>query len=305
MRGSDLVAGLVVPLVTGLDERGAPAAAASGRLLDAMAAHGVTKLMILGSNGEGPLLATSGLRGYLAEIVAAWRERVPDGVVVVNATAPGTAEALERGALAVEAGADAVVVCPPFYFRHRDDEIVEHFRRFGDLGAPVVAYHIPRYVNDLSPAAIEELARLPHVVGVKDSSGDLDTLRRFLAIKRERPDFGVSQGGETELLAALRLGADGIVPGTANVAPRLALDLLAAFRAGDDAGAEDAQRRTTELTTIHGIRPGVPTVKTVLDLLGYLDPHVAAPLARCTPDERARIAAFVRDHVDDLLPANG
>lgn len=299
--GSELLEGLVVPLVTGLDENGLPAAATSSRLLDAMANAGVTKLMVLGSNGEGPLIPTGSLKRYLTEIVAAWRERVPNGVVIVNATAPGTADALERGRHAVDAGADAVAVCAPFYFRHRDDEILEHFRRFADLEIPTVAYNIPRYVNDLTPAVIEKLPELAHVVGVKDSSGDLDTLARFVGIKQSRPDFGVSQGGETALLAGLRLGADGIVPGTANIAPAVALRLIDAVRGGRGADAEDAQTVITRLTGMHRIRPGVPTVKAILDSLGLLPPHVAAPLLPCSTDERRLLEEFVETNREHIL----
>lgn len=305
MDGADLLDGLVVPLVTGLDDDGRPDASASRRLLDAMAHAGVTKLMLLGSNGEGPLLATSSLSPYVAEMVAAWRKRVPGGAVVVNATAPATTEALERGAIAVHAGADAVALCPPFYFRHRDDEILDHFRRFEELGIPVVAYNIPRYTNEMTPAVIEQLPGLAHIVGVKDSSGDLETLARFLALKDSRPEFGVSQGGETALVAGLRLGADGIVPGTANIAPRLALRLIAAVSAGDDASADDAQRMTTTLTEMHRVRPGVPTVKAVLDLLGLLRSNVAAPLAACSESERAELAAFIAPYRSILLDDAG
>ncbi|WP_349426514.1 dihydrodipicolinate synthase family protein [Microbacterium sp. LWS13-1.2] len=305
MNGVELLDGLVVPLVTGLDENGMPDASASTRLLDAMARTGVTKLMLLGSNGEGPLLATSSLSPYVAEMVAAWRERVPAGVVVVNATAPATTEALERGTIAVDAGADAAALCPPFYFRHRDDEILDHYRRFERLGIPVIVYNLPRYTNEMSPAVIEQLPALAHVVGVKDSSGDLETLTRFLALKESRPDFGVSQGGETALVAGLRLGADGIVPGTGNVAPALALRIVAALRTGDDAAADEAQRITTALTGLHGIRPGVPAVKAILDLLGLLPPHVAPPLAACTASERSALEAFIAPHRSVLLDGGG
>ena len=301
MNGIELLNGLVVPLVTGLDENGMPDASTSTRLLDAMAGAGVTKLMLLGSNGEGPLLATSSLSPYVAEMVAAWRERVADGVVVVNATAPATTEALERGAIAADAGADAVALCPPFYFRHRDDEIFDHYRRFERLGIPVIVYNLPRYTSEISPAVIGQLPDLAHVVGVKDSSGDLETLERFVALKQSRPDFGVSQGGETALVAGLRLGADGIVPGTGNVAPALSLRLVAAHRAGDDAAADEAQRVTTALTGMHGIRPGVPTVKAILDLLGLLPPHVAPPLAACTAAERRALEAFIAPYRSVLL----
>lgn len=305
MSGVELLDGLVVPLVTGMDANGMPDATVSRRLLDAMVDAGVTKLMLLGSNGEGPLLATRSLTPYLGEMIAAWRERVPDGAVIANATAPGTAEALERGAIAVEAGADAVALCPPFYFRHRDDEILDHYRRFERLGIPVIVYNLPRYTSELRPPVIERLHELDHIVGVKDSSGDLETLQRFVVLKQGRPDFGISQGSETALVAGLRLGADGIVPGTGNIAPGLALRLIAAVRDGDDDAADEAQRITTALTGMHDFRPGVPSVKAILDLLGLLPPHVAPPLAECTETERHALEAFIDPHRAVLLDGFG
>ncbi|MFC7583781.1 dihydrodipicolinate synthase family protein [Nonomuraea antimicrobica] len=113
---------------------------------------------------------------------------------------------------------------------------------------------------------------MPHVVGIKDSSGDLDLLGHIVSAARRRPDFGVSQGAETQLLAALRLGADGIVPGIANLAPDLSVELVAAHESGRDGDAEEAQRVLTRLLALHSIRPGVPAIKALLDDRG-LCPH--------------------------------
>src|SRR5690606_12078710 len=95
--------------------------------------------------------------------------------------------------------------------------------------------------------------------------------------------------------------ADGIVPGTANIAPRSALDLLAAWRSGDLAAALRAQELVTSLTGIHRVRAGVPTVKAILDLLSLLGPRVAAPLIACSPQERSELASFIEPFRGDLI----
>ncbi|MEJ3748800.1 dihydrodipicolinate synthase family protein [Actinomycetes bacterium KLBMP 9797] len=297
----DLLGGVVVPLVTAMERPGEPSAAAAAPLLRALAGAGVRRLMLLGSNGEGPLIPTGHISGYAGGVVAAWRALVPGGAVLVNVTAPGTDEALARAERAVASGADAVVLSPPTYFRHRDDEVVAHYAALAGCGAPVVAYNAPRYATPLTPSTVDGLAALSHVVGLKDSSGDPELLRYAVAAARRRSDFTVSQGDEKQLAAALRAGAGGIVPGTANLAPRLAVALVAAHAAGDDAEMDRLQDLNTRLTALHAVRPGVPAVKALLAAWGLCPPHAAPPLAPCTPAETRELARVVEPLRDYLL----
>ncbi|WP_205856443.1 dihydrodipicolinate synthase family protein, partial [Phytoactinopolyspora endophytica] len=109
-------------------------------------------------------------------------------------------------------------------------EIVAHYAACAGLGVPVVAYNAPRYSNPITPSVFDALLDMEHVVGVKDSSGDLELLRDMVtAARTRRPDFGVGQGAEGALVAGLRAGADGIVPGVANIAPDVAVALYRAW----------------------------------------------------------------------------
>lgn len=300
--GSRLLSGVVVPVVTAMDADARPSVTAAEPHLRALAAAGVKKLLVFGSNGEGPLIPATQIEGYLVELVGRWRELVPDGVVIINATAPGTTEALERAQLVARADADGVAVSPPIYFHHRDDEIIDHFRRFENVAIPTVAYNVPRYANPMSRAVIEKLAELEHVVGAKDSSGDLDVLADFLTIRQHRPGFAVSEGGEGQLLAALSAGADGVVPGTANLAPSLSLDLVTAWHEGRQDEAEAKQGQITRLSRLHEIRPGVPSVKALLAQRGLVTDHLAPPFAACTSGELGRLLEFSAAFEADLLP---
>lgn len=289
-----LLGGVVVPLLTPMDLPGVPSAAAATPLLRAMADAGVRRLMLLGSNGEGPLIRPDRVPAYVAAMVDRWHGLVDGGVVLVNVTAAGTDEVRERAERAVAAGADALVVSPPTYFTHRPDEVVAHYAALAGCGRPVVAYNAPKYATPLVEPSVDGLVALPHVVGVKDSSGDPATLAYLVKAAGGRPDFTVSQGDERALAAALRAGAGGIVPGTANLAPRLALDLLAAHEAGDRAELDRLQALNTRLAGLHAVRPGVPAVKALLARRGLCPPHAAPPLAPCTPseiDELARVVA--------------
>jgi 4-hydroxy-tetrahydrodipicolinate synthase len=290
---AELLGGVVVPLVTAMERPGVPSAPAAEPLLRAMVGAGVRRLMLFGSNGEGPLVPADRTGGYVAGVVARWRELVPGGVILVNVTGPGTEEALIRAERAVAGRPDALVLSPPTYFRHRPDEVVAHYAALGGHGLPVVAYNAPRYATPLEESSVDGIVALRHVVGVKDSSGDPAMLAYLIAAARRRPGFTVSQGDERQLAAALRAGAGGIVPGTANLAPRLAIELVAAHAAGDDAELDRLQELNARLAALHAVRPGVPAVKALLARWGLCPPHAAPPLAPCTPEESRRLAEAV------------
>jgi 4-hydroxy-tetrahydrodipicolinate synthase len=290
-----LLSGVTVPLVTPMSAPGVPTEADA--LLRSLADASARGLMLFGTNGEGPLLPVSALGAFASWAASRWRE-LTGGPVLCTITAAGTAEVRERAAAVAPARPDAYVLSPPIYFRHRPEEIVAHFAALSDL--PVVVYNAPRYANPLTPDLIDELVAMPHVVGVKDSSGDADLFSHIVSAARHRPDVGVSQGSETRALAGLRLGADGIVPGLANIAPGVAAGLFAAHAAGRDAEAEAAQQVMDGLFTLHTVRPGVPAVKAILHDRGLCPPHVALPLLPCTDAERRALIALVDK---ELLPA--
>jgi len=284
----NLLSGVTVPLVTPMSAPGVPTE--SDTLLQSLADGGARGLMLLGTNGEGPLLSVSALGAFASWAAARWRD-LTGGPVLCTVTAAGTAEVLERVAAVAPARPDALVLSPPTYFRHRPDEIVAHFAALSDQ--PVVVYNVPSYANPLSEDLIDELLAMPHIVGVKDSSGDLKTLSHIVKAARRRPDVSVSQGSETQALEGLRLGADGILPGLANIAPGVAAELFAAHQAGRDADAEAAQQVLDRLFTLHSVRRGVPAVKAILHDRGLCPPHVALPLLPCTDAERRDLIALV------------
>lgn len=300
--GAELLAGVTVPLVTPMGPDNRPSAADTADLLDAMHGAGVRRLMLLGSNGEGPLIPTGHLASFASGVIAQWRSLAGSGgVVTVNVTAPGTLDALDRAAIAAAAGADALVISPPIYFHHRDDEILDHYAALAGAGLPVIAYNAPRYSNPVTAAVLDGLLELDHVVGIKDSSGDLEWLGHLVDRAKDRSGFAVSQGAETMLAAALDLGADGITPGVANLAPGLSLGLVAAHEAGERDEMRRLQDQIAELTKIHAIRPGTPTVKELLSQRSLCPPYVAPPLRRCTPAQGAELREFMSAHEHQLL----
>ncbi|MEU9347755.1 dihydrodipicolinate synthase family protein [Streptomyces sp. NPDC048278] len=301
--GRALLTGVIVPMVTPMDRPGHPSAPAADTLLRALAAAGARGLMLFGSNGEGPLLPTAELAEFAVGVAGRWRELTEGGPVLMNVTAPGTAEALARAAAVRPAAPDALVLSPPIYFHHRHDEIVAHYAAFAGLGVPVVAYHAPRYGNPLTPALLDELTALPHLVGIKDSSGDPALFGHALAAARRRDGFGVSQGAERQALDALRLGADGVVLGVANLAPAVTAELCRTHHEGRAEDARRAQQLLDRVLALHTVRPGVPAVKAVLAARGLCPPHAAPPFTPCSDGERKALLDLLAPFDAQLIHA--
>lgn len=303
LTGNDLVTGVVVPVPTAMSAPDRPDASSAVPHLEALAEAGISTLLLFGSNGEGPVIARSSAREYARATIVTWKRLVPGGRVILNVTAPGTAQARDRAEDAAEVGADAISCSPPFYFSPTDQELVSHYAALAEPGLPVLVYDLPKRTSIISAGAAEKIGALAHVMGVKDSSGDSGQLRMWLAI-REREHgrgFCVASGAETQLLAHLQGGADGVVPGTAIISPRSALALFRALQAGDLQTAGVQQEIITSLTAIHRIRPGVPVIKALLANRGLMTPHASTPFSALSTEEQQQVAAFYEAHDAELL----
>jgi 4-hydroxy-tetrahydrodipicolinate synthase len=290
--------GVTAPIVTPMDERGRVTPEAASSLVARLAAAGVDALLLAGSTGEGHAIDAGSLAALTATVSAVWRrETAGQGRVFVNVSAPSTAEALHRAETVAVHGPDAIVLSPPYYFIHTQAELIAHYRATSGIGVPVIAYNVPRYTNNpLTREALEELVAMPWMVGMKDSSGDRELLgdaSRLAAFSAGR--FSVSQGDESSLAAGLRLGAQGIVPGVANLAARRCVELYRAAQAGDWDAAERAQQDLRQVARIHTVRRGVVSMKAALSLLGIVPPHVSAPFLPLTAEEIARLREILEE----------
>lgn len=298
---SHVLDGVTIPLVTPMSDSGRPNAD-NEALLTSMDRAGVDTIMLLGSNGEGAIIPSRDAAAFAEHTASLWRSiRGKTARVFVTVFGAGTSIGLENAEALMIARPDAMVVAPPLYFVHTEDELADHFESFSRFGVPIIVYNIPRYTgNPITPALLERLAAMDHIAGIKDSGGADEFLLKALDVQRRVPRFGVSQGNEKRLGWALLEGARGITPGVGNLAPKLSVDLATAARRKDDAEVEKIQEKLTALTAIHTIRPGVAAMKAALSLVGLIKPTPAKPFRAYTPAEMDRLRIVLRDAGIDL-----
>ena len=247
--------------------------------------HGVVPI---GGSGEYVSLSAEERRRVIALTVRAVGGRVP---VIAGALAPSTREVLEVGCYAAEAGADALLVLPPYYIRPSLAGVIDHFERAAaETGLPVIAYNNPPRTGwAISPDALAEIAAVPGVVGLKDC--DRDVAMIAAKVRRVGDAIAIMAGDDDLVLPALLVGARGAIMAAPNLSPRLCLDLYATYRRGDLEAARSLQDRLLPLVHARKIPNHPGPLKEMMAMAGRPVGPARRPLVPMTPAEREVAAA--------------
>ena len=294
--------GVVPPLITPLCDDGGLDEAALVALIEHVLAAGCSGLFVLGGCGEGAWLTSTQRAAVVRAAVRAAAGRVP---VLAGVLLPGTAPACEAARQAAAEGANALVVSSPYYYRV--DAAVQRRHVEAILAAtelPVLLYNIPQATGHvLAPETVAALAVEPRVLGIKDSAGDMAAFQRQLAIRQQWPEFRVLQGHEHLMAASLLLGADGLVPGLANVAPELFVALRHAASFSDVAACVRLQGEIADLWTLHHQGHWLAALKAACAVIGLGTGLPAVPLAPASAVQRQAIAAILQRYVPGVALA--
>ncbi len=266
--------------------------------LDHLIDSGVHGVFVLGTNSEFYALDETEKQAVIATTVEHVRGRVP---VWAGTGAESTREAVRLTKMAEREGVQGVSVITPYFVLPSQQEIFDHYRRVAENTAlPVVLYNNPATCGGLKidVDTVARLAEIPNILGVKDSSGDLQNTCEYLRVVP--PRFSVMMGRDTLIFHALMSGARGAVPATGNIAPRLLVEIFETFARGDIAGSQAAQRRLTpiRLALTLGTAPG--GVKAALDVLGMSIGPSRAPVSALPADKLQKMRAALA--MAGLLP---
>ena len=266
--------GIAPPLVTPFDEDGDLDEDRLTHLIDWLIDRDVDFLVPCGSNSEAELMSVEE-RARVVEIVV---ERAPDDVPVLAGTGhPGLRETLHQTELAAKAGADGALVVTPFYFGHDQETLAAYYRRVADESSiPIYLYSVPQLTHvTLEPDAVGELATHPNVVGMKDSSGNIEAFQRERRLVGEDFELFVGNGGV--FAHALAAGADGAVLALANIAPERTAEVYRLHRAGEGEAARELASELVELNRAVTARFGVPGLKSAMRARGAPAGYARAP----------------------------
>ena len=286
--------GVFAPVVTTFyRESGEMDVASFAANIRAHLAAGVHGIVVTGSTGEAALLDND----ERSALIDAAREMVPrDKVLLIGTGAESTRTCLKLTRDAASRGADAVLVVAPHYYSSamNDAALRGHYLRVADASpVPVVLYTIPKYMHfALSAALVAELAQHQNVVGIKDSSGNIDILSGYL--RSQSDAFTVLTGNATTFHNALQAGARGGILAAALFAPTMSLDVFEAHQRGDESGTTAAQSRLAPLGSKIVGDLGVPGVKAAMDSVGLAGGPVRSPLTALNEAQMASVAQLMQ-----------
>jgi 4-hydroxy-tetrahydrodipicolinate synthase len=203
---------------------------------------------------------------------------------------------------AARAGADAVLVAPPFYYPTDQAGVLAFYRAVAERSTlPVLVYNIPQFTKvAVDPATIATLASEGAIKGIKDSSRDFEYFEGVCIATRDDPAFRIFTGSDTMLVASLAAGGAGTICGAANVAPAWVVKVYDEFMRGDLEAARNSQDAVYRL--VAALRAGVfpLAIKAALHMEGVCGSWSAPPVRRLEEPAESRLREFLA--TSGLLP---
>ncbi|MFO8081495.1 MAG: dihydrodipicolinate synthase family protein [Armatimonadota bacterium] len=294
------IRGIVPPITTPLTENDAVDREGVARLIDWFIDAGCVGIFAIGSSGEGPSL-TREMRYEMVDACAdALGGRIP---LLAGVSSPSYKESVMQAEQVAEIGADAIVATCPYYFFYGQSQLRDYFEALTEASPlPLVIYDIPaRSDNQLEVHTVLELADNERIIGIKDSTGNIERGVNIVNALEGRDDFTIMQGSEQMLGMAALMGYHGAVMGMANACPKLFVALLEAGKAGDVEKTRELQKTVNNaFPYFFAAEPGtrnvgtiVGAMKTAQELQGLISRRLLFPARQVTDEDVSRIKVFL------------
>lgn len=252
---------------------------------------GVHGIFTLGTNGEFLALNNQEKVDIARAVVRAARGRV---AVYAGSGGVSTQETAELSKALEGVGVDGLSIITPYFLPFSQHELERHFLSVSEsVEIPILLYNIPSRTGvHLEPETLARISVAPNIVGIKDSSGNLQNVIQY--VEKTDESFSVLVGTDSLISFALIAGAKGAVAATTNIAPHLSVGIYNAHRQGLLTEACELQRLLTQVRGAvlrYGTLPAA--IKATMELLGLPAGPPRAPVAALTPEQRSEISKIV------------
>ena len=280
--------GVIPPIVTPVDENENVDVDGLKRVIDHVLDGGVHGIFVMGSNGEFYAFDYENQKTAVETAVKHVNGRVP---VYAGTSAITTKECIKLAKMAEEAGADAVTFLPPMFIQPNEEQMYEHFKTIAEATKlPVLLYNNPgKTTNNISVGLLKRLAQIDNIVGIKNTTLDFAQIIQYIDATKEIENFKVLGGIDYYVYGTLVHGGAGVVAGTANVAPKLVVEIYEKFMQNDDKGALDAQFKLIPLRNAFNYGTFPVVAKDCLNLMGLNVGKSVRPVGSCSSEKLEEI----------------
>jgi 4-hydroxy-2-oxoglutarate aldolase len=287
--------GIFPPITTPFDHAGNIYAAKLQHNIEKWNRTTLAGYVVTGSTGESVLLAAQE-KVELWEMVA--RYAAPDKLLIAGTGVESVRETVCLTNRAAELGYKAALVKTPHYYKNllnRADAQTLYYRAVADQARiPVIVYNIPQATGlDIPASAVVELSHHPNIIGIKESSGNMEKVMQM--IRESRPGFQVTVGSAPTLWPSLLMGATGGILAFSNAAPYATIAIWEAYRMREEEAGRDWQNRIARAAVLVTGKYGIPGLKHAMDLNGYYGGPPRLPLSVPTPEAKREIEEAFQD----------
>jgi 4-hydroxy-2-oxoglutarate aldolase len=289
------LAGIFPPITTPFDHEGNIYASKVQHNVEKWNRTTLAGYVVTGSTGESVSLSAEETV-QLWEMVA--RHAAPEKLLIAGSGVESVRHTIALTNRAAELGYKAALVRTPHYYKNllnRADAQMLYYRAVADQARiPVIIYNFPQATSlDIAASAVIELSHHPNIIGIKESSGNLEKVMQM--IREARPGFQVLVGSATTLWPSLLMGATGGILAFADAAPYATIAIWEAFRTREEEAGCDWQNRIAHAATLVTGKYGIPGLKHAMDLNGYYGGPPRLPLSIPTNEAKREIETAFHD----------
>ena len=284
--------GVGTALITPFTKSGALDESGIKRLAKRQIDNGVHFLVPCGTTGETPTLSAAERRRVVELVLDAAEGRVP---VLAGAGGYDTQEVVHLAKEMASVGVQGLLSVTPYYNKPTPEGLYQHFSRIAQATSlPIMLYNVPgRTGCNIDAATCARLATIPHVIGVKEASGNIT---QMVEICRAVPrDFLVLSGDDSLTLPLMAIGGRGLISVASNAIPKEISQMVEAAEGGDYAAARAMHHRLVPLMLGNFIESNPGPVKFAMASMGLCEEVFRLPMVSPRPASQDKIRAFLKE----------
>lgn len=264
--------GTIVALATPFTEQNEVDYQSLHKMIEWHIESGTDAIVLCGSTGEAPTLSEDEQLKIFKEGVISSKGRIP---IIAGTGTYDTHHSVLLTEAAKKAGVDGSLVIVPYYSRPTPEGCFQHFQALSNVGLPLIVYHHPgRSGIKLPLKALLQIAELPNIVAIKDSTADLDYAIELIRSTK----IPVMTGDDTLTLPIMAIGGTGVISVVANLIPREWKELTSLLSDGQWNEAKSLFDRFYPLVQSMFLETNPQCVKYALGVLGKCSHKIRLPL---------------------------
>lgn len=290
--------GIIPPVITPLLDNNTLDVQGLENLVEHLVSGGVHGIFILGTTGEAPSLGYNLRKEFIKRTCELVNHRIPVMVGITDTSFDGSLEIAEYSH---SAGADAVVVAPPYYLPISQAELIYYFENLIPKSPlPLLLYNMPSHTKLHMTLKTVKAGKDLGAIGIKDSSGDMFYQTTLIEEFKSSPLFAIITGTELFIPETILQGGHGAIAGGANIFPKFFVEFYEASLARDfEKIAKLREINMTLYKTIYNVSENsskyIRGIKCVLKTMGICNDYAAFPLSRYEGKDRQKIEQYLVD----------